>query len=147
MTIFYCLRFDTPQPGGPGPSIYIPLEKCGPVIPLETGFPFRRLLRLAVLRWRYSTPQPHGIEEVLRKTNSLLYIRYILVLDTTRTAQKTSRPIVILLLRPLPRELYYRANAKRRPSLLAPLFRLCWEVGVTHTQTARWSHKLTFQSK
>jgi hypothetical protein len=25
-------------------------------------FPFRRLLRLAVLRWRYSTPPPHGID-------------------------------------------------------------------------------------
>jgi hypothetical protein len=24
-------------------------------------FPFRRLLRLAILRWRYSTPSPHGI--------------------------------------------------------------------------------------
>jgi hypothetical protein len=26
-------------------------------------FPFRRLLRLAGLRWRYSTPPPHGINE------------------------------------------------------------------------------------
>jgi hypothetical protein len=26
-----------------------------------TGFPFRRLLRLAGLRWRYSTPPPHGL--------------------------------------------------------------------------------------
>jgi hypothetical protein len=26
-----------------------------------TGFPFRRLLRLAGLRWRYSTPSPHGV--------------------------------------------------------------------------------------
>jgi hypothetical protein len=25
-----------------------------------TGFPFRRLLRLAGLRWRYSNPPPHG---------------------------------------------------------------------------------------
>jgi hypothetical protein len=25
------------------------------------GFPFRRLLRLAGLRWRYPTPPPHGI--------------------------------------------------------------------------------------
>jgi hypothetical protein len=28
-------------------------------------FPFRRLLRLAGLRWRYSTPPPHGCECVL----------------------------------------------------------------------------------
>jgi hypothetical protein len=26
----------------------------------DTGFPFRRLLRLAGLRWRYSNPTPHG---------------------------------------------------------------------------------------
>jgi hypothetical protein len=45
-----------PQPGGPGPLIYIPQEQAGPVIPPGTGFPFGRLLRLAGLRWRYSTP-------------------------------------------------------------------------------------------
>jgi hypothetical protein len=35
------------QPGGTGPRIYIPQEECGPDIPPGTGFPFRRLLRLA----------------------------------------------------------------------------------------------------
>jgi hypothetical protein len=59
VTIFYCLRFETPQPGGPGPRISIPQEQGGPVIPPGTGFPFRRLLRLAGLRWRYSKPPPH----------------------------------------------------------------------------------------
>jgi hypothetical protein len=49
-----------PQPGGPGPRIYIPQEQGGPVMPPGTGFPFRRLLRLAGLRWRYSTPPQHG---------------------------------------------------------------------------------------
>jgi hypothetical protein len=35
MTIFYCLRFESPpQPGGPGPHIYIPQEQGGPVITL-----------------------------------------------------------------------------------------------------------------
>jgi hypothetical protein len=29
-----------PQPGGPGPRIYIPQEQGGPVIPPGTGFPF-----------------------------------------------------------------------------------------------------------
>jgi hypothetical protein len=38
-----------PQPGGPGPRIYIPQEQGGPDISLGTGFPFRRLLRLTVL--------------------------------------------------------------------------------------------------
>jgi hypothetical protein len=41
-----------PQPVGPGPRIYIPQEQGGPVIPPCTGLPFRRLLRLAGLRWR-----------------------------------------------------------------------------------------------
>jgi hypothetical protein len=33
-----------PQPGGPGPRIYINLEQGGPDTPPGTGFPFRRLL-------------------------------------------------------------------------------------------------------
>jgi hypothetical protein len=52
------LRF--PQPGGPGPRIYIPQEQVCPIIPPGTGFPFRSLLRLAGLRWRYSNQPPHG---------------------------------------------------------------------------------------
>jgi hypothetical protein len=48
-----------PQPGGPGPPICIPQEHGSPVILPDTGFPFHRLLRLAGLRWRYSTPSPH----------------------------------------------------------------------------------------
>jgi hypothetical protein len=55
MTIFYCFRFEThPKPGRPGPRVYIPQEQGGLVIPPGTGFPFRRLLRLAGLRWRCS---------------------------------------------------------------------------------------------
>jgi hypothetical protein len=49
-----------PQPGRPGPRIYIPQERGGPDIPPGTGFPFRCLLRLAELRWRYSIPPPQG---------------------------------------------------------------------------------------
>jgi hypothetical protein len=37
----------------------VPQEGDGPVITPGTGFPFRRLLRLAGLRWRYSKPPPH----------------------------------------------------------------------------------------
>jgi hypothetical protein len=48
------------EPGGPGPRIYIPQEQGSLVIPPGTGFPFRRLLRLAWLRWWYSTQLPHG---------------------------------------------------------------------------------------
>jgi hypothetical protein len=45
-----------PQPGGPGPRIYIPQEQGSSVIPPGTGFLFRRLLRLVGPRWRYSNP-------------------------------------------------------------------------------------------
>jgi hypothetical protein len=51
------LQFLTlPRPGGPGFRIYIPQKQGIPVIPPGTGFPFRSLLRLAGLRWRYSNP-------------------------------------------------------------------------------------------
>jgi hypothetical protein len=53
-----------PQHGGPGLRICIPQDQGGPVIPPGTGFPFRRLLRLAGLRWRYSTLPPHGMGQV-----------------------------------------------------------------------------------
>jgi hypothetical protein len=43
-----------PQPGGPGLRIYILQEQGGPDIPPGSGFPFRCLLRLTGLRWRYS---------------------------------------------------------------------------------------------
>jgi hypothetical protein len=57
------LRLPQPVgPVGPGPRIYIPKEEGGPDIPPGTGFPFRRLLRLAGLPWRYSIPPPHGIK-------------------------------------------------------------------------------------
>jgi hypothetical protein len=45
---------------GPVPHIYISQKEDGPVIPPGSGFPFRRLLRLAVLQWRYLTLPPHG---------------------------------------------------------------------------------------
>jgi hypothetical protein len=48
-----------PQPRRPGSRIYIPKEQGGQVIPSGIGFPLRRLLRLAGLRWRYSNP-PSG---------------------------------------------------------------------------------------
>jgi hypothetical protein len=50
---------DSPNLEGQIPILISPRERCGPVMPPGTGFPFRRLLRLAVLRWRYSTPPPH----------------------------------------------------------------------------------------
>jgi hypothetical protein len=62
MTIFPVSDSRCPQPSWrPGPHIYIPQEQGGPVIPPGTDFPCRCLLRLTVLRWRYSTPPPHGV--------------------------------------------------------------------------------------
>lgn len=60
ITTFYCLRF--PQPGVPSPHICILQEQGAPVIPPGTGFPFRCLLRLAGLRWGYSTLPPHRLQ-------------------------------------------------------------------------------------
>jgi hypothetical protein len=49
MTIFYSLRFETSQTWrSKSPYFYPP----------GTGFPFRHLLRLAELRWKYSTQPP-----------------------------------------------------------------------------------------
>jgi hypothetical protein len=63
MIIFYCLRFETPptwRGGGAGPHIYVLQETEWPSYTPGTGFPFRRLLRLAGIRWRYSTPPPRS---------------------------------------------------------------------------------------
>jgi hypothetical protein len=65
VTIFYSLKLETPPiwrvrfpyvyPPGTGWPIYTP----------GTGFPFRRLLRLAGLRWTYSNPPPRGMNNSL----------------------------------------------------------------------------------
>jgi hypothetical protein len=64
---------DCPQPGGPGPHIYIPQEQGGSIIPPGTGFPFHCLLRLAGLRWRYSTLPPHWTDWLILNCLLLLY--------------------------------------------------------------------------
>jgi hypothetical protein len=45
VTLWYSRR---PQPGGPGPRIYIPQEQGGPVISPDTGFPFHTARRATV---------------------------------------------------------------------------------------------------
>jgi hypothetical protein len=37
MTTFYCLRFETPQPGGPGPPILYPPKQGGQLYPQVLG--------------------------------------------------------------------------------------------------------------
>jgi hypothetical protein len=62
MPMFYCLRFETaPTWRARSPRIYILQEKGDPVIPLGIGFPFRHLLRLAGLCWKYSNKPPREV--------------------------------------------------------------------------------------
>jgi hypothetical protein len=75
-----------PQPGGPGSSIYIPQEQGGPVIPPGTGFPLRRLLRLAGLRWRHSNPPP-----TWRARSLYVCILYIYIFLRNRMVKSKSR--------------------------------------------------------
>jgi hypothetical protein len=68
MTTFTISDSRLSQPGEPGPPIYIPQEQGGPVIPPGTEFPFRRLLRLAGLRWKY---RPRSTRDMLNDQLSL----------------------------------------------------------------------------
>jgi hypothetical protein len=47
-------RASNAQPEGLRTLIYVPRREGGPVTPPGTGIPFRRLLLLAGLHWRYS---------------------------------------------------------------------------------------------
>jgi hypothetical protein len=49
-----------PQLVAPGSRIYMPQGQGGIIIPPGTGYPLRRLSRLAGLRWGYSNPPPTG---------------------------------------------------------------------------------------
>jgi hypothetical protein len=62
--------FRFPQPGGRGSRIYIPRGHGGSVIPPGTGFPFRRLLRLAGLRILTRLHTGWEVEVTLRLTDS-----------------------------------------------------------------------------
>jgi hypothetical protein len=65
VTTFYCLKFETPPTWRARSPYSNPQEQGCPIITPGTGFPFRRLLRLAGLRWRYSTAAPHGRQSFL----------------------------------------------------------------------------------
>jgi hypothetical protein len=54
---------DSPIWRARSPYLYLQ-EQGGPVIPPGTGFPFRRLSRLAGLWRRYLNPPPHGVLRV-----------------------------------------------------------------------------------
>jgi hypothetical protein len=86
-----------PQPGGSGPRIYIPQEQGGPVITPGTGFPFRRLLQLAGLRWRYSALPPGGVvwgPSPIYLTWSFIKFRPFLQATTRCTVMKSGSRVV-----------------------------------------------------
>jgi hypothetical protein len=71
-----------PQPGGPGPRIYIPQEQGGPVIPPGTGFPLCRLLRLAgnavevlfpASTWAFKEISPKSYTGCSKQTSFLIW--------------------------------------------------------------------------
>jgi hypothetical protein len=95
------------QPGGPGPRIYIPQEQSGPVIPPRTGFPFRGLLRLAGLRWRYSTPPPHAISAAMDLVSE------IKVCISAGIETWSSSPLVVITLTELSDCNYQQQNPSR----------------------------------
>jgi hypothetical protein len=68
------------EPVGRGPRIYNAQEEGGPVIPPGTGFPFRRLLQLAGLLWRYSNPTPRGVFKYWISPKNIYVNTYILVI-------------------------------------------------------------------
>jgi hypothetical protein len=82
MITSYCLIWDhillshtrLPQPGGPGPCIYIPQEQSVSDIPPGTEFPFLWLLRLVRLQWKYSIPPPHRFRSHRFLSNIYIYI-------------------------------------------------------------------------
>jgi hypothetical protein len=61
-----------PQPGGPGLRIYIPQKQGGPVIPPGTGFPFRRLLRIAGLLWKTKSELLYDWTRSTENSNDLI---------------------------------------------------------------------------
>jgi hypothetical protein len=103
-------------------------------------FPFRRPLRLAGLRWRYSTPPPHDKHLTLSLANNI----------SARATQKHPISNSNLLLRAysLPRECVYRTVAQKRTLTESPLsnvsirhnmFRFSF---VYQSQTLSWACEL-----
>jgi hypothetical protein len=61
ITIFYCLRFETPPTWRPGPCIYIPQEQDGLVVAPGTGFLFIASYDSQGYGWGIRPPPPHGM--------------------------------------------------------------------------------------
>jgi hypothetical protein len=74
MTTFYCLRFETPPTWRVRSPYFYPPGTGWPGYTPTHWVLFRRLLRIAGLQWRYSTPPPYGIPPYHR--HKLLYLVY-----------------------------------------------------------------------
>jgi hypothetical protein len=84
--------------------MYIPQEHGDPVIPPGTWFPFRRLLRLAGLRWNYSNSPSCGVPTQLQITLRLAVYRQSVLLAqsplrlTTRDISFNSPELLVLVI-------------------------------------------------
>jgi hypothetical protein len=102
-----------PKPGGPDLCIYVSQWQAG--ITRSTGLPFRRLLRLAGLRWRYSNPPPHvSIVKLLLWLYSPLlglgrYFSFFILYTVGRTPWTGDHPVT----RPLPTHRTAQTQNKR----------------------------------
>jgi hypothetical protein len=79
VTIFYCPRFETPPNWGARSPYLYPPGRGWTSYTRGTAFPFRRLLWLAGLRWKYSNPPPGGLTPSLG-----IRLTYINAARTTR---------------------------------------------------------------
>jgi hypothetical protein len=113
----YCLKFETP-PTWRARSPYL--------YPPSTGFPYRRLLRFARLRWRYSNPPPYGLLTLSSKP-------HLAHNPSVPTSQKTQYFYCCIWIR-CPRDVFTAPllsngccadHRKHRSSLAVPLLRSC----------------------
>jgi hypothetical protein len=92
MTTFYCLRFDTPPTWRARSPYLYPPGTGWPSYNPRHWVPFRRLLHLAGLRWRYSNPPLRGLTLRNGSWSSL----HTLGTDGTENRASNSYPIVVL---------------------------------------------------
>jgi hypothetical protein len=88
--------------------LYIPQGQDGPVTPPGTGFPFRRLLWLAGLRWRYCNTPPQGyncckwnIAVTGRNMSKLIWNNVLFFLEIWLYLCETSKRECIVVCRPV----------------------------------------------
>jgi hypothetical protein len=118
MTVFDFSHSRFTLPGRPGTHMYIPQEQGGPIIPPVTGFPFRRLLRLAEYGGD-SLTRPH--------TGGVLLV--LAIYRPSTTAQKTFLPLfhVLSLAGKSPKSCYLSSTV-----VLSPVYRFAtWQWACT----------------